>query len=236
MVKNRIATAAGAAVLTLGLVAGPVWAQSEMSRSVADGGISVPGWMGQIDAREAENGMTLEDASLTEDGEGLHVVTGPAVSYWSPENTASGNYSVSATFHEAEYMALNDHPHPYGLFIGGSDLGTDQQRYLYCAAYGNGSFIVRGFGPEPFQMNGRRAEAHDAVNEAAGPGEPVTQEISLSVHDGMVECSINGTAVASYPAADIVADGRLPSTDGVYGVRFGHNTEATVTDLTMTSH
>jgi len=24
-------------------------------------------------------------------------------------------------------------------------LGTDQQSYLYCAAYGNGNFIVRGF-------------------------------------------------------------------------------------------
>jgi hypothetical protein len=31
--------------------------------------------------------------------------------------------------------------------IGGNDLGTPQQSYLYCAAYGNGNFIVRGFGP-----------------------------------------------------------------------------------------
>ena len=52
-------------------------------------------------------------------------------------------------------MGLNDHPHPYGVFIGGNDLGTDNQRYLYCAAYGNGNFIVRGFGPAAFQMNGR---------------------------------------------------------------------------------
>ena len=52
-------------------------------------------------------------------------------------------------------MSLNDHPHPYGIMIAGNDLGTPEQSYLYCAAYGNGNFIVRGFGPAPFQMNGR---------------------------------------------------------------------------------
>jgi len=235
MLSNRISTAA-ATLLSLAFLAGPAWAQEDMSREVTDGGISVPGWMGMIDAREAENGMTLENASLMEEGGGLHVVTGPAVAYWSAENTASGSYTVSATFNEAEYMNLNNHPHPYGLFIGGTDLGTDQQRYLYCAAYGNGSFIVRGFGPEAFQMNGRRAEAHEAVNEAAGQGEPVTQEIALSVHGDMVECAINGTTVASYPVSEVVGEGKLTSTDGIYGIRFGHNTEATVTGLSMTSH
>lgn len=235
MLSNRNSTAA-AALLTLAIAASPAWAQEDMSRDVADGGISVPGWMGMVDAREAENGMTLENASLTEVDGGLHVVTGPAVSYWSAENTASGSYTVSATFNEAEYMNLNDHPHPYGIFIGGSDLGTDQQRYLYCAAYGNGSFIVRGFGPEPFQMGGRRPTAHDAVNQAAGAGEPVTQEIALSVRGDMVECAINGTVVASYPASEVVGEGKLTSTDGIYGIRFGHNTEATVTGLSMTSH
>ena len=74
-------------------------------------------------------------------------MTGPAVTYWNPANTASGNYTVKATFTEPKYMNLNDHPHPYGIVIAGNDLGTPQQSYLYCAANGNGSFIVRGFGP-----------------------------------------------------------------------------------------
>lgn len=42
-------------------------------------------------------------------------------------------------------MNLNTHPHPYGIVIAGNDLGTDQQSYLYCAAYGNGNFIVPRF-------------------------------------------------------------------------------------------
>ncbi|MDH3225103.1 MAG: hypothetical protein OEO23_15385 [Gemmatimonadota bacterium] len=222
-------------MLTLGFLAAPALAQDE-SRAVENGGIHVSGWMGKIDAREAANGQTLENASLMSMDGGLHVVTGPAVAYWNASNTASGNYTVTATFHEGEYMNLNNHPHPYGLFIGGSGMGTDDQRYLYCAAYGTGSFIVRGFGPEAFQMNGRRPEEHAAVNKAAGPGEPVMQQISMSVHGGMVECAINGTTVASYPVSEVVGDGRLTSTDGIYGIRFGHNTEATVTGLALESH
>ncbi len=69
-------------------------------------------------------------------------------------------------------MNLNDHPHPYGIVIAGNDLGTPTQSYLYCAAYGNGNFIVRGFGPEPFQVNGRRGEPNAAVAKAAGPDSP----------------------------------------------------------------
>ena len=103
------------------------------------------------------------------------------MTYWNPANKATGNYTVKATFNEPKYMNLNDHPHPYGIVIAGNDLGTAQQSYLYCAAYGNGNFIVRGFGPAPFQMNGRRGEPNAAVNKAAGKDQPVTQEIAVSV-------------------------------------------------------
>lgn len=231
--RNVIVTGA-----TLVLVSATGATAQEEARVVAGGGISVPGWMGRIDANEARNGQKLENAKLamavSKESRALHATTGPAVAYWNPANVASGNYTVKATFTEAKYMSLNDHPHPYGLVIAGNDMGTDQQSYLYCAAYGNGTFIVRGFGPEPFQVNGRRAEPNAAVNKAAGPGQPVTQEIALSVTGDKVECAINGTVVGSYNKADLVTAGKLKSTDGVYGIRFGHNTEATVTGLTMT--
>ena len=212
----------------------PAKAPAETSRSIAGGGISVPGWTGTIDANAAKAGQTIKDAKLTKEGNVLHVTTGPAVTYWNPANKASGDYTVSATFNEPKYMNLNTHPHPYGIVIGGNDMGTAQESYLYCAAYGNGNFIVRGFGPEPFQMNGRRGGESDAVHKAAGPGQPVTQEIAISVKGGRVECSINGTVVAGYDKAEVVTTGKLKSTDGVYGIRFAHNTEGTVTDLKVT--
>jgi len=223
------------AVAALTLISGASCARAQdTNRAVAGGGITVPGWMGRIDPKEMSGGEKLENARLAKDGDALHVTTGPAVAYWNPENTARGDYTVKATFKEARYMNLNTHPHPYGIFIAGNDMGTERQSYLYCAAYGNGTFIVRGFGPAPFQMNGRWSSS-SAVNRASAPGEPVTQEIALSVKGSKVECAINGTVVATYDKSALVANGKLKSTDGIYGIRFAHNTEAVVTGLTMTS-
>ena len=211
-----------------------VFAQHEEaeSKAVSGGGVLVKGWTGQIDDKEKTAGLTLNSAKLAKEGKGLRITTGPAVTYWNPKNTAKGDYTVSATFVESKYMSLNDHPHPYGIVIAGNDLGTANQSYLYCAAYGNGTFIVRGFGPQPFQM-GKRA-ADDAVNKAAGVGQSVTQTIALTVKGDKVSCAINNKTVASFNKSELVTAGKLKSTDGVYGIRFAHNTDATVTDLKAT--
>jgi len=218
------------------IVAPHLRAQDDASRTVAGGGIAAPQWTGKIDSREEAGGLTLNDAKLTKEGDTFHVVTGPAVTYWNPANKASGDYAVRATFTEPKYMNLNSHPHPYGIFIGGNELGTTGQSYLYCAAYGDGRFIVRGFGPGPFQMNGFLGETNPAVHKAAGVGQPVTQEIALSVKGDRVECSINKTVVAGYNKAALVTAGKLKSTDGLYGLRFAHNTEVNVSGLSMSKN
>ena len=211
----------------------------DAARVIPGGGISVAGWMGKIDGAEAANGQVLNNSKLSQEGNALHVETGPATTYWNPANRATGNYTVKATFTEPKYMSANSHPHPYGIVIGGNDLGTPQQSYLYCSAYGNGNYIVRGFGPSDdatndnvFAVSGRGA-TNEAIHKAAGPGQPVTQDIAVTVKADSVECAINGTVVATYPKSDIVVAGRLKSTDGVYGIRFSHNTDATVTGLTL---
>jgi hypothetical protein len=225
-------TQAVVGALALTLVASLGGAQ-DAARAVSNGGIFVPGWQGKIDANEERAGQKLENARFAREGDAFHVTTGPAAVYWNPANRASGDYTVKATFREPKYMNLNDHPHPYGIFIAGNDLGTAQQTLLYCVAYGNGTFIVRGFGPEPFRVNGPRGEANEAVNKASGPGQPVVQEIALSVKGDKVECAINGKVVGSYDKAAVVGAGKLKSTDGIYGLRFGHNTEVMVTGLTL---
>jgi hypothetical protein len=224
----------GFALTAAALVAMPkmVCAQGmDTSHGVSGGGVYVKGWTGAIDASATKEGQTINNAKLTSEGTGMRITTGPAVAYWNPANTASGDYTVMATFTEPKFMNLNTHPHPYGIVIGGNDLGTDQQSYLYCAAYGSGNFIVRGFGPEPFQVNGRRPEANAAVHKAAGTGEPVTQDIAVAVKGDKVSCSINGTVVGTYDKSAIVGAGKLKSTDGVYGIRSAHNTDVVVTNF-----
>ena len=229
---NRIFCSAAVVLLSAGVMCAQ--GTPETARAIAGGGISVPGWQGKIDAGAEKQGQTVKDDKFAPEGKGMRVTTGPAVTYWNPANIAKGDYTVSATFMEPKYMNLNSHPHPYGIVIGGNDLGTADQSYIYCAAYGSGMFIVRGFGPAPFQMNGREGEANAAIHKAAGPGEPVTQDIAMSVKGDKVTCSVNGTVVGSYDKSALVVAGKLKSTDGVYGIRFAHNTDATVTNFKVT--
>lgn len=203
------------------------------NRKIAGGGITAPGWQGKVDPDAEKAGQTVSDAKLSLEGNALHVTTGPAITYWNPKNTATGDYTVSATFTESKFMNLNTHPHPYGIVIAGHDLGTGQQSYIYCAAYGSGNFIVRGFGPDAFQLNGRR-EASAAVHTAPGVGQPVTQEIAMQVKGDKVSCIINGSVVKTFNKSELVVPGKLKSTDGVYGIRFAHNTDAIVSDLKVT--
>ena len=209
---------------------GPGSLTIEGSRAVTDGGIKIPSWNGRVDAAEEKASMTLDDARLVEEGQALHATTGPATSYWKTDAIASGDFTVKATFTEPKYMNLNSHPHPYGVFIGGNDMGTPSQTELYCAASGNGTFIVRGFGPEPFRM---LSGSNAAIHQASGRGHPVTQNISLSVRGDKVVCSINGSDVASYDKATLIGSGKLKSTNGYYGLRFAHNTDVFVSLLTM---
>jgi hypothetical protein len=230
----RIPNTSSLAASIFALIA-PVLHAQDASRIVQGGGISVPGWAGKIDANEERFGQVLQNAKFAQEGNLLHVTTGPAVTYWNPANKATGNYTVKATFNEPQYMNLNNHPHPYGIVIAGNDLGTAQQSYLYCAAYGDGNFIVRGFGPTAFQMNGG-GQTNPAVHRAPGRNQPVTQDIAISVKGDRVECAINGTVVAGYDKAALVTAGKLKSLDGVYGLRFAHNTEVKVIGLTMTKN
>jgi hypothetical protein len=207
------------------MIGAPGSPTADGARAVRDGGIKVPGWMGMVDAVEEKAGMSIKDAELAQDGYGLRATTGPAITYWRPDDIATGDYTVSASFTEPKYMNLNTHPHAYGVFIAGNDMGTPDQSDLYCAAYGDGTFIVRGFGPAPFQINGEKGEVSKAVHKAEGRGRPVSQDITLSVKGNRVECSINGTIVATYDKSALVTQGKLKSTDGTYGLRFGHNTE-----------
>ena len=226
----RLSHASAVAVVAAALLVPAVHAQrgamQETTRKVANGGIHVAGWQGRPDSD------SVNDASLTQQGSDLMASTGPAISYWNPANTASGNYMVKATFSEAKQE--NDHPHPFGIFIGGNDLGTDNQTLLYCVAYRNGRALVRGFsGSTVFTV--LRPTANPAVHTAP-VDQPVTQEISWTVMDGSAECMINGQSVGKWTAADVTGAGKLKSLDGVYGIRIAHNIDVKVSGLSMMKH
>jgi hypothetical protein len=214
-----------AIALAVALVMPAVHGWQDADRKVKGGGIQVPGWEGKVDAGAEKKGMTINDSKLVKEGDALHFTVGPAATYWNPANTASGDYTVKASFKQPK--SSSDHPHPAGVFIGGKDLGTDTQTYMYCTAYGDGSFLVRAFnGMKPTTI--AKKQAHEAVHKAGADGS-VTNEVGWTVKGDRVDCMINGTSVASFPKSDIVGPGKLESTDGIYGIRVSHNMDVLVT-------
>lgn len=219
-----------ASLIALALAAPAVQAQEDPDRKVAGGGISVPGWKGSVDAASAAKGMTVNDSKFVKEGEALHLTVGPATTYWNPANTASGTYTVKGTFRQPKASA--SHPHPAGIFIGGKDVGTATQRLVYCVAYPDGSFLVRGFNGKAV-FNPVKRQTSEAVRKAGESGD-VTNDIAWVVRDGNAECQINGTTVATLAKADLTGPDKLESTDGVWGVRVSHNMDVIVTNLGVT--
>src|SRR5690348_10507249 len=110
---HRASVFASASVLALALLMPALQHAQDSDRKVAGGGISVSGWQGKVDSRAASQGASTNDSKFEKEGNGFHVVTGPATVYWNPADTATGDYSVSATFREPKQTF--SHAHPYGI-------------------------------------------------------------------------------------------------------------------------
>jgi hypothetical protein len=222
---------AGAAALIIwGIPAKPAArGQQDADKKVAGGGVTVKGWTGKVDSGNRQ-GLAITDSKLAPEGSGMRLMTGAAALYWNPANVGKGDFSVKATFDEAKQPY--NHPHPYGVFIGGKGLDSDQPQALYCAAYRSGNYIVRGFsGGKPFGIV-QKPTPNDAVAKGAADA-PVKQEITMRVSGDKVECSVNGTSVWSATKADVTGAGKLDSTDGITGIRVSHNSDALVSGFAV---
>ena len=62
---------ASAAVMLLPMVSQAQAAGMEQSKAVANGGISVPGWTGQVDADRGEARHDVNNAKLAKEGNGF---------------------------------------------------------------------------------------------------------------------------------------------------------------------
>jgi hypothetical protein len=210
------------------LVAGAFAAAQEQDadRKIAGGGVTVKGWQGKADPNNRQ-GLTVNDSKLAPEGSGFRLTTGPAAVYWNPANAAKGDFTVKATFTEPKQTY--NHPHPFGVFIGGSQLETDTPTALYCVAYRDGTYTVRQFtAGKPSQVV--RKTPHEKVVKAAGPDAEVKQEVALVVKGSRVECLINGASVWGADKSEIPG---LTTTDGLTGIRVSHNSDALVSGFSV---
>lgn len=175
-------------------------------RPVAGHGIEVPGWWARVDnPKEPMTGLRFIAMN-----EGLHATTGPNIIFWDPQQTASGQFTVKATFTVTKPPS---HPVAYGVFIGGADLSEDTQKYSYFVIREDGQFLIkRRMGDKTVNVGPDWTANAAVTGRTAGVQK---NELSIAAGGGKVSFMVNGKEVASHPATAI-------DTDGIVGLRVGH--------------
>lgn len=221
---------ANVGALIVVIASGAAHAQEGVTKTAEEKrGVLVEGWKGRLDPQAAKQGRTISDAKFWSSGEELRVEPGPPGFFWNPSLVARGEYTITAAFNASGAAPPRE---TYGLFMGGSDLEGEVPNYLYCSLYGTGMFSIRHrFGDELHSLVERRAS--EAIHRPDAKGK-TTNVIAWRVDREHVACVINGVAVATFPRAVLIGNGKLVSTDGAYGLRVNHNLGVRVTGFRVT--
>lgn len=168
------------------------------------------GWQVRFDdpgASEADLEMFVEMPP------GWHVTTGPAGIFWSPENTATGDFRAEM---EVFLFDPQGRREAFGMFVGGQDLEGTGQEYTYFLLRDGGQFIIkRREGSEAPTV--RPWTGDEAIVGYADRGDAATAKNVLAIEaDGdTVRFVVNGAEVASLPRDEVPVD-------GIYGFRVNH--------------
>ena len=181
------------------------------------------GWKLRVDrSTSASDPDAAGDIKFVTEGSGFHATNPQAAVYWSPANTASGNYTVKGTF---TLLKPSGHTNYYGLIYGGSNLDGPQQSYTYFLVAQNGTWLIK-------KRNGDATEnvapktPNDAVKKPDESGKSVNA-LEVRVGADKVDFVVNGAVVHSMPKAGL-------KTDGIYGIRVNHLLDVQVDGLAVT--
>lgn len=155
---------------------------------------------------------------------GWHITTGPAAIFHHPGLVSDGSHKVEATIH---LFDPGDRLEAYGVFFGGSNLDGDDITYDYFLLRNSGEYLIkRREGAETAIIVDWTA--HDVI-EVFGPDteSTATNTLSVSITGPTVDFAVNGTVVASVPAADL-------KTTGFAGLRINHALNVHVSNVSVT--
>ena len=168
---------------------------------------SPAGWNGQTDKADAK----VSDANLVTMGPGMHVTSGPAVTFWNDGNVASGAFTIGASF--GQRVAPAD-PAGYGLVWGAAKLGTPQASYLFFLVRGDGKFTVRHQASVSEVHTITDWTASDALNaQDPAKGGSASNALEVRVAADSVRLFANGKPVTAYSIKN------MNGNDGVIGFR-----------------
>jgi len=171
------------------------------------------GWEARLDRADA----SMDGVYVGRMGEGYHVRLGPSGIFYDPTQSASGEFTASATFTQ---NTPTPRPESYGIFLGGQDLQGPAQDYLYFLVRQDGRFMIRHRAGDEVHTIQDWTE-HAAVRPTA-EGAPGTNTLAVEAGPQRARFLINGTEVAAF------RDIPYLNTDGVVGLRVNHNLDVHV--------
>jgi hypothetical protein len=172
---------------------------------------STAGWKQRIDqSTQASDPDPAGAVKFMAMSGGFHTANPQAAVFWNPKNTASGNYTLKATFAQNQ---RSSHPNYLGLIFGGRDLDGPKQSYTYFTVAQNGTWLVKQRTGEEIKDILPRA-ANSAVTQLDASGK-ATNTLEVRVGADKIDYVVNGTVVGSSPKTGV-------NPDGIYGFRVNH--------------
>ena len=173
---------------------------------------STAGWKQRIDrSTSASDPDPAGEVKFMAMAGGFHTANPSAAIFWNPKNTATGNYTLKATFAQNQ---RSSHPNYLGLMFGGKDLEGPMQSYTYfLVAPQGGTWILKQRVGEQTKDVVPRGKS-PAVMQLDATGK-ATNTLEVRVLADKIDYVVNGTVVGSSPKTGV-------STDGIYGFRINH--------------
>jgi hypothetical protein len=183
------------------------------------------GWKVRIDrSTEASDPDASGSIKFVSAGSGFHATNPQAAVYWNPANTATGAYTLKATF---TLLRPSNHTNYYGLVFGGRNLEGPEQSYLYFVVAQDGTWLIKRRTGDRSTSDVAGRMPNDAVKTPDASGKSVNA-LEVRVHADKVDFVVNGTAVHTEAKS-----GAMANTDGIYGMRVNHLLDVQVDALTV---
>lgn len=200
-------------IAALILLAAPLAAQQSAARPA--------GWQVRYDRPSAAD-TAMKVAAM---GAGWHVITSSSGSgiAWRPEQVTRGNFRV--VLETSLSPSAGNHLEGYGLFLGGRDLDSANQSYLYFLVRKDGQFLIK---------HRAGADTHNIL--AWTPNAAIIKQEGVANADNTIAVEASADSVRFFVNAQRIyaLERSAAPVDGIAGLRINHGLSVHVARLTVT--